>query len=78
MTLKFLFSHDIYHARTELKLTQQYVSNELGISLREYQKIEKGETLPRAELFLRIIFYFELDIENYREEVLAHVPVYTS
>ena len=77
MNLKSHFSKDVYHARknkpkltpNEPKLTQQRVAEDIHICLREYQKIEKGELLPRTEIFLRLVFYFNLDIQSYREDV---------
>ena len=51
------FGHDIYHNRTDKrKLTQQQVADAVFISLREYQKIEKGEISPGSEIFLRLVF----------------------
>ena len=47
MSFKMHFGHDIYHNRTDKrKLTQQQVADAVFISLREYQKIEKGEISP--------------------------------
>lgn len=78
MSFKFHFSSDIFHARTDnRKLTQQQVADAVYISLRAYQKIEKGEHIPCTEIFLRLVFFFGLNIENYREEVLNRVPVYS-
>lgn len=73
MSLKFHFAHDIYHARTnrtdDHKLTQQQVADAALVSLRQYQKNEKGEVLPGTETFLCLAFFFELDIKAYREDI---------
>lgn len=77
MSLKSHFSHDVFHARTEkCKMTQQQVADALWISVREYQKIEKGERLPGTRIFLRLVFFFELNFEDYREDAMKDVPIY--
>ena len=73
MSLKKRLSHDIFHARTEL--TQQQAADAVFISLREYQKIEKGDILPGTEIFLRLVYFFDLDIKDYLEEANAHVSI---
>lgn len=71
MTFKMHFGNDLYHIRTETrKLTQQQVADAAFISLREYQKIEKGELSPGSEIFLRLVFFLDVDIENYRQDVV--------
>ena len=78
MSFKSHFSHDVFHARTDkFHLTQEEVAGKTGIFVREYQKIEKGEAIPGSEIFLRLVYFFELDIENYREEILNRVSVYS-
>ncbi len=78
MSLKRHFSRDILFARTEIRqLTQQQVADAVTISLREYQKIEKGELLPRTEIFLRLVFFFDLEIQSYRKEVTKHASVHS-
>ena len=74
--LKMHFGHDIYHVRTDKrKLTQQQVADATFISLREYQKIEKGEIVPGSEIFLRLVFFLNVNIENYRQDVLNRPPL---
>ena len=76
MSLKKRLSHDILHARTDdRKLTQQQAADAVFISLREYQKIEKGDILPGTEIFLRLVYFFDLDIKDYLEEANAHVSI---
>ena len=70
MSFKFQFSHEVYKARTLVrKFTQQQVADAISVSLREYQKIEKGEVLPGTIIFLRLIFFFGLDIKDYEKYV---------
>ena len=76
MSFKSHFSHDVFRARTEkFHLTQEEVAGKTGISVREYQMIEKGNRIPGTEIFLRLVYFFELNIEDYREEILNCVSV---
>ena len=70
MSFKFQLSHDVYYARTSVrKLTQQQAADAISVSLREYQKIEKGELLPGTIIFLRLIFFFGLDVKSYEKYI---------
>ena len=71
MSFKMHFGHDIYHVRTD----KQQVADAVFISLREYQKIEKGEIVPGSEIFLRLVFFLNVNIENYRQDVLNRPPL---
>ena len=75
MSLKSAFSTQILHARSERRLTQAQVAEAVCISVRWYQKIEKGITLPNSEILLRLILFLQLDVEVFREEVGLRVPV---
>lgn len=75
MSFKFTFSGDLYHIRKANGWSQQYVADQVKVSLREYQNIESGKRLPHVETFLRLVYLFELDIAEYREEVISDVPV---
>ena len=76
MSLKKRLSHDIFHARTDdRKLTQQQAADAVFISLREYQKIEKGEISPGSEIFLRLVFFLNVNIENYRQDLFNWSPL---
>lgn len=46
MSFSSVLSHELYHARKELKLTQQDVADKTGISVRWYQQLEKGADMP--------------------------------
>lgn len=75
-SFKSHFASDVYHARTAIpEFTQAHAAEILGISLREYQFIESGDRVPGAEIFLRLVYLFELNIDNYREDIFSHVPV---
>ena len=76
MSFRLHFARDLYHNRTDKrKLTQQQAAEAISISLREYQKIEKGELSPGAETFLRLVYFFELDIENDRKDLVGSGPI---
>lgn len=76
MSLKSAFSTQILHARSERRLTQAQVAEAVCISVRWYQKIEKGIALPSSEILLRLILFLQLDVEVFREEVGLRVPVH--
>lgn len=75
MTFRFQFSGDLVRTRQAKGWTQMDVSNLIDLSLREYQNIEGGKCVPGAEIFLKLVFLFELDIERYREGLAVRVPV---
>ena len=67
MTMKYRFSSQVLHARLSRKLTQERAAELLGISVRWYKQIEKGEVLPSAELALKIMAEFEIDGKDLKE-----------
>ena len=67
MEFSTLFSKDVFHAREKSKLTQAKVAEIVGISVRNYQYIEKGEIIPHGDTLLKLIYLFDLDIDRYRE-----------
>ena len=76
MTFERMFSKDVYHARVQRGWKQPYVANILSISLREYQNIEYGPVTPHLKTFLRLVYLFELNIDDYREVLGIHDPVH--
>ncbi len=60
----------------ELKnLTQEYMANQLDISLRAYSKIESGETqltIKRVNQISRILDISGIDLLNFSEEKVFH------
>lgn len=77
MSFKLLFSGDLRRTRDSKGWTQPFVANAVSITLREYQNIEGGKRLPNTETFLKLVYLFDLNIENYREEFEIHVPLST-
>lgn len=47
------------------------------VSVRWYQRIEKGERIPSSIVLLRLILFLDIDVESLREEVDLCVPVST-
>lgn len=41
-----VFAYEVFQGRSQSGWTQQVVADRVGVSLRWYQKIEKGEVLP--------------------------------
>lgn len=52
---------DIRTARINAGYTQEQIARLLGITLRSYIKIEKGENLPNIRTGLRLAFYLRVD-----------------
>ena len=69
MSLEGTFASQIYNARTKRSLTQNEVAEAVQISVRWYQELEKGTRLPGAVVMLRLILFFGLNVEVFREEV---------
>lgn len=67
--LSHKFSKDICDARQRMGLTQEQCAEALHLSIREFQNIEAGRFTPRLPTFLRIIDFFGLDFDDYREAV---------
>lgn len=68
-------SGDLVNARYAKGYNQMYVAEIADLSVREYQRIEKGLRVPGAEPFLRLVYLLDLDVESYREVVMRDVPV---
>ncbi len=75
-SLKQAFSDEIYHSRMQLGLTQQQVAEAVSVSVRWYQHLEKGTYLPGTVVMLRLILFYGIDVENFREFVELNTPVY--
>ena len=73
MSIEFYFSGAIFKARTEKGLTQAQVAEGVSISVRWYQTIESGKTLPSAELVIKLIAFLEIDGAKLKEYMLSYV-----
>ncbi len=69
------FSAELYHARDEQGYTQREVAEAVSISVRWYQRVEKGERMPSSLVMLRLIIFLNLDVKKLREEVGINVPI---
>lgn len=69
MPLYSKFASSLYHSRTDLGFTQNEVAQAVSISLRWYQRIEKGERLPGSAVLIRLVLLLHIDLEHCREEV---------
>ena len=54
----------IKEKRKEKNYTQEYVANELGVSLRQYVRIDKEEDIPRRDILLKLINFYNLSDEE--------------
>lgn len=75
MTLKDKFANSAFKARKELGYTQSEVAEAISVSVRWYQKVETGISLPGTVTALKIILLLNIDIEDFREEVTLVVPL---
>ncbi len=75
MKLNYKFASIILNARLDAGLTQSEVAEATSISVRWLQRIESGERLPGTLTMLRLILFFNLDPNEFREEVGLVVPV---
>ena len=69
MNLKKQFSYLVYHHRTNLGMTQEYVAEMVGISTRSVQYIEKGQWVPARETMLKLMIVLQIDPCELAEEV---------
>lgn len=69
MSFNLAFSKDIFEARNRCNFTQQQVAEQVGLSLRQYQNVEAGRAIPKTETFLKLVYLFGLDVNNYREVI---------
>lgn len=69
MSVKFNFSSNLYHERIKCKYSQEQIAEAVKISKRWYQKIEKGEKLPDTSVFLRLIKIFDMNINDFINEI---------
>lgn len=77
MELQMKFARSLYHSRTSLGYTQNAVAHAVSISVRWYQRIEKGERLPSATVLIRLVLLLGIDLEDCREEAGLIDPIYS-
>lgn len=75
MPINSKFSTEVYHAREAHGFTQSQVAEAISVSVRWYQRVEKGEKMPGSLVMLRLLVLLEINAEQFREEVGLIVPV---
>ncbi|MBR5460640.1 MAG: helix-turn-helix transcriptional regulator [Clostridia bacterium] len=75
MSISFKFANLILNARLDSGLTQSEVAQAVSVSTRWIQRIEAGEKLPGTLTMLRLILFFDLDIEELRKEIGLIEPI---
>lgn len=58
-----LFGERLHNRRVELKFTQEYVSDNAGISLRFYQMVERGEKSVSLDTLIRLSKALTLSVD---------------
>ncbi len=61
MSMEMRFSNELYRCRLDRGFTQREVAEQLNISLRWFQYIEKGQRMPSSKLMLEIFVLFEIN-----------------
>lgn len=75
MPIRSKFSSQVYHGRIAQGMTQSQVAERLSVSVRWYQRVEKGEKLPGTIVALRLMQLFHFSADDLGEEVGLIVPV---
>lgn len=57
------FPERIIHVRKERKILQKNVATAIGITIRNYQRYEKGEAQPTLPVLLRLANYFDVSLD---------------
>ena len=70
-----VFAHEVFQARSRLEWTQQAVASRVFVSLRWYQKIEKGDVLPGFLAGVCLMRLFEITPEALVREATEDIPV---
>ena len=69
------FAHKVFKGRSQAGWTQQAVADRVFVSLRWYQKIEKGEVLPSFVVGIYLMRLFGITPEVLVGEATEDVPV---
>ena len=72
-----VFAHEVFQGRSQSGWTQQAVADRVFVSLRWYQKIEKGEVQPSFFVGVGLMWLFGITPEALVREVFGDVPVLT-
>ena len=72
-----VFAHEVFQGRSRAGWTQQAVADRVFVSLRWYQKIEKGEVLPSFFVGICLMWFFGTTPDALVREVMGNVPVPT-
>ena len=77
MHVHFKFSGKLLEARLAQGYTQREVADAVSVTVRWYQRVEKGEKFPGSLVLLRLILFLHLDVEDFRGEVGLIDPIPT-
>lgn len=70
-----VFAHEVFQARSRLEWTQQAVASRVFVSLRWYQKIEKGDVLPSFFVGICLMWFLGITPEILVGEEVGDVSV---
>lgn len=69
MYINGIFSATLYHKRTDAGYTQKKVAEECNMSLRQYQSLEAGHSLPTFVTALRLSIVLDFSLDYMKSEV---------
>ena len=58
-----LFSERLANLRNKLNITQKKISCDLGLSERNYQRLESNPNNPKIDTLIKIADYFDVSID---------------
>ncbi len=64
------FHENLFHLRTEQKLTQQQVAEGAGLSLRGYQNYERGLREPSLSTLVALADFYGISVDA----LICHTP----
>ena len=78
MKLNTVFSRKLFSARSRLGYTQSQVAEAVSITLRWYQRIERGERVPSFPVALSLMSFLGIEIHDLSKAVSLIVPLPTN
>ena len=69
MSMRVVFSKQLLDYRTANHLTQYQMAEMCGLSVRRYQELEQGHSLPLLSTAVRMDAVFDLSLDSLKSEV---------
>ncbi len=69
MSMRVVFSKQLLDYRTANHLTQYQMAEMCGLSVRRYQELEQGHSLPLLSTAVRMAAVFDLSLDSLKSEM---------